>query len=48
MIVNWNIDEVKAQVDKISWAESDSRMDGFVTFDLKYDIVIISNRRYTL
>jgi hypothetical protein len=39
MIVNWNIDEVKAQVDKISWSESDSRMDGFVTFGCKKDLL---------
>jgi hypothetical protein len=38
MIIDWSIDEVKAHVDKIAWAESDPRMDGFVTWRCKKDL----------
>lgn len=38
MIVDWDINHVKAQVDRIAWAESDPRMDGFVTWRCKEDL----------
>ena len=38
MIIDWSVDEIKAQVDKIAWAESDPRMDGFVTWRCKRDL----------
>lgn len=38
MIVNWNVDAIKAQVDRIAWAESDPKMDGFVTWGCKEDL----------
>lgn len=38
MIKDWSLKEIKAQVDKIAWAESDPRMDGFVTWTCKRDL----------
>lgn len=38
MIIDWSVDKIKAQVDKIAWAESDPRMDGFVTWGCKKDL----------
>ena len=38
MIIDWSVDKIKAQVDKIAWAESDPRMDGFVTWRCKRDL----------
>jgi hypothetical protein len=38
MIINWSTKEIKAQVDRISWAESDPKMDGFVTWECKQDL----------
>ena len=38
MIKDWSIAEIKAQVDKIAWAEADPRMDGFVTWRCKEDL----------
>ena len=38
MIIDWDLKTVKAQVDRISWAESDPRMDGFVTWRCKEDL----------
>ena len=42
MIKNWNVEEIKREIDKIAWAESDNRMDGYVTWSCKkelYDIL---------
>ncbi len=38
MITDWSITDIKAHVDKIAWAESDPRMDGFVTWGCKRDL----------
>lgn len=38
MIIDWNIAEIKAQVDKIAWAESDNRMDGFNCWGRKKEL----------
>ena len=38
MIKDWSIKEIKAQVDKIAWAESDPRMDGYVNWGCKEDL----------
>ena len=38
MIKNWSVSEIKTEISKISWAESDPRMDGFVTWGCKQDL----------
>jgi len=38
VITDWSITDIKAHVDKIAWAESDPRMDGFVTWRCKRDL----------
>jgi hypothetical protein len=38
MIKNWNIGEVKQNIDMIKWSESDKYMDGFVTWGCKQDL----------
>lgn len=38
MIIDWSTKDIKAQVDRIAWAESDPRMDGFVTWRCKQDL----------
>jgi len=38
VIKDWSISDIKAQVDKIAWAESDPRMDGYVTWRCKEDL----------
>lgn len=38
MIKNWSVDDIKNEISKISWAESDPRMDGFVTWGCKQDL----------
>lgn len=38
MIKNWSLDVVKNEIDKITFAESDPRMDGFTTFGCKQDL----------
>lgn len=38
MIKDWSLDTVKHEIDKIAFAESDPRMDGFVTFGCKQDL----------
>lgn len=38
MIIDWNIADIKAQVDRIAWAESDNRMDGFNCWGRKKDL----------
>ena len=38
MIINWSLETVKDEVDKINFAESDTRMDGFTTWGCKKDL----------
>ena len=38
MIKDWSLPQVKENVDKISWGESDKHMDGFVTWGCKQDL----------
>ena len=38
MIKNWSMDAIKQEIDKIAFAESDPRMDGFVTFGCKKEL----------
>jgi hypothetical protein len=38
MIKNWNMNEVRAELNKIYWACTDPRMDGFVTWPCKQDL----------
>ena len=38
MIIDWNLSELKESVNKIGYAESDPRMDGFVTWGCKQDL----------
>ena len=38
MIVDWSLSDLKQGVNKISFAESDPRMDGFVTWGCKKDL----------
>ena len=38
MIIDWSLSELKEGVDKIGYAESDPRMDGFVTWGCKQDL----------
>ena len=38
MIKNWNTQNIKSEISKISYAESNSGMTGFVTWDCKKDL----------
>ena len=38
MIKNWNVEEIKREIDKIAWAECDNRMDGYVTWTCKKEL----------
>ena len=38
MIVDWSLSDLKESVSKIGYAESDPRMDGFVTWGCKQDL----------
>ena len=38
MIIDWSLSDLKQSVNKISFAESDPRMDGFVTWGCKKDL----------
>lgn len=38
MIKDWSLDTIKHEIDKMSFAESDPRMDGFTTFGCKQDL----------
>ena len=38
MIIDWNLSELKEGITKIGYAESDPRMDGFVTWGCKQDL----------
>ena len=38
MIKDWSVNDIKNEISKISWAESDSRMDGFVTWGCKQEL----------
>lgn len=38
MIKNWNVAEIENQLQRMYWACSDPRMDGFVTWGCKQDL----------
>ena len=38
MIIDWNIDQIKNEIRKITFAGTDPRMDGFVTWRCKQDL----------
>ena len=38
MIVDWSVASIKDEIDRIKFAESDPRMDGFVTWTCKKDL----------
>ena len=38
MIIDWSLSDLKEGVNKIGFAESDPRMDGFVTWGCKQDL----------
>jgi hypothetical protein len=38
MIKDWNIPKIVEEIRKISWAATDPRMDGFVTWGCKQDL----------
>ena len=38
MIKDWSLKDIKNEISKISWAESDPRMDGFVTWGCKQEL----------
>lgn len=38
MIIDWSLKTIKEEVDKIKFAESDPRMDGFVTWGCKKEL----------
>jgi len=38
MIIDWNVPIIEAEVDKIAWAESDPRMDGYAKWKCKKDL----------
>ena len=38
MIKDWSLEEVKNNIDKITYGANDARMDGFVTWGCKQDL----------
>ena len=38
MIRNWSVQSIKSEISKISFAENDAGMTGFVTWDCKKDL----------
>jgi hypothetical protein len=38
MIKDWSLPQVKDNIDKIAWGESDKNMDGYVTWGCKQDL----------
>tara|TARA_B100000900_G_scaffold342050_1_gene305342 strand:- start:1172 stop:1417 length:246 start_codon:yes stop_codon:yes gene_type:complete len=38
MIIDWDIKEIKEEIDKIVWAATDPKMDGFTTWGAKQDL----------
>ena len=38
MIKNWNVDTVETQLQRMYWACTDPKMDGFVTWGCKQDL----------
>lgn len=36
---NWNRQEIEREISKIKWATTDPRMDGFVTWGWKQDLI---------
>ncbi len=39
MIRNWSLDQIKQEIWKIKFAVTDHRMDGFVTWGYKQDLI---------
>jgi len=39
MMKNWNRQEIEREISKIKWATTDPRMDGFVTWGWKQDLI---------
>lgn len=37
-MINWSLKEVQSQINKIVWAASDPRQDGFTTWGCKQDL----------
>ena len=38
VIVNWSVEDIKTEIEKIAYNESDPRMDGFVTWGCKKEL----------
>ena len=38
VIINWSVEDIKTEIEKIAYNESDPRMDGFVTWGCKKDL----------
>ena len=38
MIKNWNTNQILAEINKIYWAGTDPRMDGFITWPCKQEM----------
>lgn len=41
MIKNWNREKIEQDIWKIKWAATDPRMDGFVTWGCKQDLILL-------
>lgn len=38
MTIDWNVDDIKREISKIAWAESDNYSDGWSTWKCKQDL----------
>ena len=38
MTIDWNVDDIKREIDKIAWAEGDNYSDGWSTWKCKQDL----------
>ena len=41
MIKDWNRERIEQEIWKIKWAATDPRMDGFVTWGCKQDLIVL-------
>ena len=41
MIKDWNREKIEQEIWKIKWAATDPRMDGFVTWGCKQDLILL-------
>ena len=41
MIKDWNREKIEQEIWKIKWAATDPRMDGFVTWTCKQDLILL-------